>query len=65
MNIGCRVPDCGRIAYQRDICFNCYRRFHRQIVQGKTTWTELEAKGLVAKAKERGWGKRSIHDGTG
>jgi hypothetical protein len=43
-----------RMAYRRGNCNRCYVRYQQAIRDGKTTWTELEEKGLALRAKKRG-----------
>jgi hypothetical protein len=43
-----------RIAYRRGNCNRCYVRYQQAIRDGKTTWAELEEKGLALRAKNPG-----------
>jgi hypothetical protein len=43
-----------RLAYRRGNCLRCYDRYRKSVQAGKTTWAELEEKGLALKAKNPG-----------
>ena len=47
-----------REAHTRGVCVSCYRRLVKQVSSGKTTWTALEAAGLLAPVKPRPAGGR-------
>jgi hypothetical protein len=43
-----------RFAKNRGNCILCYARHGKSVRAGKTTWAELEHKGLALPAKRRG-----------
>jgi hypothetical protein len=43
-----------RFAYRRGNCIRCHGRYANAVRSGKTTWVELEEKGLALPAKRRG-----------
>jgi hypothetical protein len=43
-----------RIARKRGNCYRCYTRHEKDVLAGKTTWAELEQKGLALVLKPRG-----------
>lgn len=45
------MPGCGKSAHggARGCCMNHYSCYHNMVKRGKTTWEELESKGLVLK----------------
>ena len=43
-----------RVVKSRGNCIRCYGRHLQAIRDGKTTWAELEQKGLALPAKRRG-----------
>ena len=47
----CLTPGCIRLAWNRGACKSCYSRHAWSVRQGKTTWAELEAVGLVRPAQ--------------
>jgi hypothetical protein len=59
MTITCLVCK-ERAAYLRGNCPRCYTRHREAIRAGKTTWAELEQKGLALAVKPRGhaWRKK-------
>jgi hypothetical protein len=41
-------PGAGTVGMRRGLCFRCYKRQKNEVSKGKTTWADLEGKGLAA-----------------
>ena len=54
MNLSCLTCK-QHIARYRGNCPECYRQHAREVLVGKTTWEELEQKGLITTIKQRGF----------
>jgi hypothetical protein len=40
-------PGSGTVGVRPGLCFRCYNRQRAEVSRGKTTWTDLESKGLA------------------
>ena len=45
--LDCRTKDCGNKAKSRGLCVNCYQVAYRFVQRRKTTWEELEERGIT------------------
>ena len=43
----CLIKNCNNDAKVRGLCVRCYQTARRLVKQGKTTWGDLAARGLV------------------
>lgn len=60
----CLVTDCGRPAKSRGLCSRCVKVAYRLIQEGKTSWAELERRGLALPVGNRGPKPRPTALGT-
>jgi len=49
ITLTCIMEDCTNEQYCRGLCRPCYRAATKQVAAGRTTWRELEQKGLCLK----------------
>ena len=47
----CLNPTCDRESQNRGLCHPCYVAAYRLVKAGKTTWADMEARGVVTNAK--------------
>lgn len=50
----CLVIGCGRDTKVRGLCSSCYQLARLKVLQGKTTWKELEESDLAKRKQNQG-----------